>query len=49
MLAYIISGACHDVGHPGFNNLFLLEKRDDIAIRYNDVSILENFHVATTF
>ena len=33
----------------GYNNVYLIEKRDPIAVRYNDVSVLENYHVATTF
>lgn len=49
MMSYIIAGACHDLGHPGFNNPYLIEKSDDIAIKYNDISVLENFHVASTF
>ena len=49
MMSLIIAGACHDIGHPGFSNVYLIEKKDDISIRYNDISVLENFHVATTF
>lgn len=49
IMSYVLAGACHDVGHPGFNNVYLIEKREPIALRYNDVSVLENFHVATTF
>lgn len=49
IMSYIISGACHDVGHPGFSSPFLIEKNDEIAIRYNDISVLENFHVALSF
>lgn len=49
MMAYVIAAACHDVGHPGFNNLYLIEKQDEISTRYNDISVLENYHVATTF
>jgi len=48
-MSYIIAGACHDVGHPGVSNVFLIEKKDEIAIRYNDSMVLENFHVATTY
>lgn len=47
--AMLIGGACHDHEHPGFNNMYLIETRDDIAIRYNDASVLENHHVASTF
>jgi hypothetical protein len=45
----IIGGACHDHEHPGVNNVYIMETKDDIAIRYNDVSVLENHHVASTF
>lgn len=45
----IIGGACHDHEHPGVNNAYLIETRDEIAIKYNDVSVLENHHVASTF
>ena len=47
--AMIIGGACHDVGHFGVNNIYLVEAKHEIAIRYNDVSVLENYHVATAF
>ena len=47
--AIIIAGGCHDHEHPGFNNVFLMETKDDIAYRYNDLSVLENHHVASTF
>jgi hypothetical protein len=45
----IIGGACHDHEHPGVNNAFLIENREELAIKYNDVSVLENHHVASTF
>lgn len=32
----IVAGACHDLGHPGFNNAFIVNSSDDIAITYND-------------
>ena len=49
MLAYITAGACHDVEHPGFNNVYLTEVGDQLAIRYNDQSVLESHHVAKSF
>jgi hypothetical protein len=49
MMSYTLAAACHDVGHPGVNNIFLIETKAEMAIRYNDSMVLENFHVATTF
>ena len=48
-LACIISSVCHDIGHPALTNRFLIQNRDDLAIQYNDVSVLENMHASTTF
>ena len=47
--AMIVGGACHDHEHFGYNNNYLIETKDEIATRYNDVSVLENHHVASTF
>eukprot|EP00929_Paragymnodinium_shiwhaense_P021699 TRINITY_DN14082_c0_g1_i8.p1 TRINITY_DN14082_c0_g1~~TRINITY_DN14082_c0_g1_i8.p1 ORF type:complete len:730 (+),score=187.68 TRINITY_DN14082_c0_g1_i8:119-2308(+) len=48
-VANIFAAAVHDVGHVGYNNAFLVSTRDDLAIRYNDKSVLENLHAATAF
>ena len=45
----IIGGCCHDHEHFGVNNVFLTETRHEWAIRYNDVSVLESHHVASSF
>jgi len=47
--ALIVSAVCHDIGHPGLNNPFLVETSHDLAIRYNDRSPLENMHCARLF
>ena len=47
--ALFLSCMCHDFKHPGVNNNYLKETRHKIAIKYNDISILENMHIAETF
>uniref|UniRef100_A0A7S1RV87 PDEase domain-containing protein n=1 Tax=Alexandrium catenella TaxID=2925 RepID=A0A7S1RV87_ALECA len=47
--ALLVSAVCHDVGHPGLNNTFLIETSHDLALRYNDKSPLENMHCAKLF
>lgn len=44
-----LSGAIHDTDHPGFSNLFLINTKNKMALRYNDSSVLENHHVALAF
>ena len=45
----IVSCMCHDFKHGGLNNNFLRLTKDKLAIRYNDISILENMHISETF
>lgn len=47
-LALLIAALGHDVEHPGFTNAFLVNTRHQLAIRYNDLSVLESHHAATT-
>jgi len=39
----------HDLGHKGVNNQFLIETSDELALKYNDRSPLENMHCARLF
>ena len=49
LLALFFSAAIHDVGHPGVNNAHLIITGDDLALQYNDRSVLENFHISRAF
>ena len=49
LICLFISAAIHDLGHPGYTNNFLINSKDDKAIRYNDQSVLESFHVSEAF
>nr|XP_022327313.1 high affinity cGMP-specific 3',5'-cyclic phosphodiesterase 9A-like isoform X6 [Crassostrea virginica]XP_022327399.1 high affinity cGMP-specific 3',5'-cyclic phosphodiesterase 9A-like isoform X7 [Crassostrea virginica] len=40
---------CHDLDHPGYNNTYQINARTELAIRYNDISPLENHHCAVAF
>ena len=46
MLACYIAAAIHDYEHGGVNNDFLIQTRDKLAVTYNDISPLENHHLA---
>ncbi|KAJ1957638.1 3',5'-cyclic-nucleotide phosphodiesterase [Linderina pennispora] len=45
-LALVVASLCHDLGHPGLNNAFMVRARTQLAEVYNDQSVLENFHAA---
>ncbi|CAJ1333897.1 unnamed protein product, partial [Effrenium voratum] len=47
--ALLVAALCHDIGHQGRTNPFLVELCDDLALRYNDKSPLENMHCAKLF
>ena len=49
LCALFISCMVHDYKHPGLTNAFLINTNDEIAIRYNDKSVLESYHIAQTF
>ncbi|KAF4677834.1 Calcium/calmodulin-dependent 3',5'-cyclic nucleotide phosphodiesterase 1B [Perkinsus chesapeaki] len=48
-LAILLAAVVHDIGHPGVNNPFLVETANELALRYNDKSPLENMHCARFF
>ena len=45
----LIAAIVHDVKHPGKNNNFQVNSRSELAVEYNDVSVLENMSVSWFF
>lgn len=48
-LILITSCICHDLDHPGYNNIYQINARTELALRYNDISPLENHHCSVAF
>ncbi|KAM8925689.1 3',5'-cyclic-AMP phosphodiesterase 4C isoform 2-T2 [Lycaon pictus] len=49
VLAAVFASAIHDVDHPGVSNQFLINTNSELALMYNDASVLENHHLAVGF
>jgi hypothetical protein len=49
VFAFVLSALVHDIGHPGLNNLFQINSMSEVALIYNDKSVLESFHIAEAF
>ncbi|KAI8600915.1 hypothetical protein EDD21DRAFT_121433 [Dissophora ornata] len=49
IFALIVASIGHDVGHPGVNNMFLINAHTPLAQIYNDRSVLESFHSMALF
>jgi len=47
--ALLVAALCHDMDHPGVNNAFLVNTKDELALSYNDKSVLENRHIACLY
>jgi hypothetical protein len=47
--ALLLSAIVHDLAHPGVNNIHLVETSSPLAVRYNDASVLENYHISLAF
>lgn len=43
------AAAIHDYKHPGTNNLFHINLSTDVAVNFNDISVLENYHLSESF
>uniref|UniRef100_A0A8C5G0J1 Phosphodiesterase n=1 Tax=Gouania willdenowi TaxID=441366 RepID=A0A8C5G0J1_GOUWI len=49
LLIMLTSAICHDLDHTGYNNAYQINARTELALRYNDISPLENHHCAVAF
>lgn len=49
IISFLVAAICHDLGHDGFTNGYHINALTERAIRYNDVSVQENYHVAEAF
>ncbi len=49
VFALLVAALCHDYKHPGTNNLYQINTRSKYAMRYNDTSVLEMYHIAQSF
>ena len=49
MLSAILASSIHDVDHPGVTNQYLVNTSSELALIYNDESVLENHHLAVAF
>lgn len=45
-IALLLSALLHDLDHPGLNNMYQVNAVTPLAVRYNDLSVLENYHAA---
>ncbi|CDJ49012.1 cAMP-specific 3',5'-cyclic phosphodiesterase, putative [Eimeria brunetti] len=48
-ICLVVGSLAHDLGHPGLTNQYLINVRSALAITYNDISVLENYHAACCF
>ena len=49
ILSILTASLGHDIGHPGFTNSFQINAKSEIALMYNDISCLENYHASCLF
>lgn len=49
LFSILLSALVHDIGHPGNTNSFEINTCSDLAYRYNDLSVLEQYHCTLAF
>ncbi|KAI8377632.1 uncharacterized protein BYT42DRAFT_614298 [Radiomyces spectabilis] len=48
MAILLIAGLCHDIGHPGKNNNYQVNLQTELAVRYENKSVLESYSCTLT-
>ncbi|KAI8597080.1 hypothetical protein EDD21DRAFT_311314 [Dissophora ornata] len=43
MTAVLLAGLCHDIGHPGLNNLFQVNAKTELVKQFGEASVLERY------
>ena len=46
ILGLVVAALCHDLEHPGLGNSYQVNAQTELALRYNDTSVLESHHAA---
>lgn len=49
VLSLFLAALVHDIGHPGLSNAYQVHAETPLALRYNDMSVLEHHHCALAF
>ena len=49
IFAVLLASLGHDLAHPGVTADFLVQTRHELAMTYNDTSVLENMHTSQLF
>nr|CAH8859935.1 unnamed protein product [Trichobilharzia regenti] len=49
MFAIYFACTIHDIDHPGLTNQYLINTNHELALLYNDISVLENHHLHVAF
>lgn len=49
LFGLFIAALVHDIDHPGHTNIFEINNRSHLALKYNDKSVLENHHCSLAF
>lgn len=47
--SFFIAAIVHDFKHTGQTNTYHINSHSDIALMYNDISVLENYHISETY